>query len=133
MNHFLVLVAFAASAIATPLLAGSAIAGDQNAFDSGTFAALQSANKPILIDVRADWCPTCRRQDLIISSLMAGPDFKGYTVLAVNFDNQPNVLRQFNVTQQSTLIVYKGKTEMGRSTGDTSQAGITALLRKASS
>jgi thioredoxin 1 len=32
---------------------------------------------------------------------------------------------------QSTLIVYKGKTEMGRSTGDTNEASITSLLNKA--
>jgi hypothetical protein len=32
---------------------------------------------------------------------------------------------------ESTLIVYKGKTEVGRSTGDTDMMSIEALLDKA--
>ncbi len=67
----------------------------------------------------------------ILSSLLASPDFKDYTLLEVNFDKEPAVLRQFAVTQQSTLIVFKGNAEVGRSTGDTRKDGIAALLRKA--
>lgn len=128
MKRLLILATLALS-----LLAANAIAGEQKAFDASTFAALQSAGKPILIDVRADWCPICKRQAPIISSLLASPEFKDYTLLAVDFDNQPAVLRQFKVTQQSTLIVFKGNVEMGRSTGDTAKEGIAMLLRKANS
>ena len=113
------------------LVAAPGIAAETKPFDPATFAALQEANKPILIDVRADWCPTCRMQAPVLSSLLATPEFDGYTMLEVNFDNQPAVLRQFKVTQQSTLIVFKGKVEKGRSTGDTQRGSIAALLRKA--
>ncbi len=81
--------------------------------------------------MRADWCPTCKQQAPILSSLLASPEFNDYTLLEVNFDKEPAVLRQFAVTQQSTLIVFKGRTEVGRSTGDTKKDGIAALLRKA--
>ncbi len=114
------------------LAAGIGFAAEQKAFDQATFAALQNADKSILIDVRADWCPTCKKQAPIISSLLATPEFTGYTLLEVNFDTQPAVLQQFKVTQQSTLIVFKGKAEKGRSTGETQKDGIAALLRKAS-
>ena len=118
-------------ALVALLFAGLGFAAEQKAFDPATFAALQNADKPILIDVRADWCPTCKKQAPIISSLLATPEFTGYTLLEVNFDAQPAVLQQFKVTQQSTLIVFKGKAEKGRSTGDTQKDGIAALLRKA--
>ena len=36
-----------------------------------------------------------------------------------------------NVRSQSTLIAYKGKTETGRSAGDTSAKGIEALMKSA--
>ncbi len=114
------------------LAAGLGFAAEQKAFDPATFAALQTADKPILIDVRAAWCPTCKKQAPIISSLLAAPEFNDYTLLEVNFDTQPAVLQQFKVTQQSTLIVFKGKAEKGRSTGETQKDGIAALLRKAS-
>ena len=113
-------------------VAGSGQAAGQRAFDGPTFAALQEADKPILVDVRASWCPTCKQQAPVISSLLASPEFKGYTLVEIDFDTQPAALRQFNVTQQSTLIVFKGKAERGRSTGETGKDGIAALLRKAS-
>ncbi len=112
------------------LFAGSGNAADRKAFDPATFASLQNAGKPILIDVRADWCPTCKQQAPIISSLLATPEFADYTQLEVNFDDAAAALRQFRVTQQSTLIVFKGTAEKGRSTGDTSRSGIAALLRR---
>jgi len=126
MNRLPMLLAIVAS-----LFAGLGFAAEQKAFDPATFAALQDAGKPILIDVRADWCPICKRQAPIISSLLATPEFAGYTLLEVNFDTQPAVLQQFKVSQQSTLIVFKGRAEKGRSTGDTQKDGIAALLRKA--
>ena len=119
-------VFFTALAFATP-----ATSAGLNAFDAQAFAALQASGKPILVDVRADWCPTCKRQAPIISSLLASPEFRDYAVVAVDFDSQRDALRQFRVTQQSTLIVFKGKDEKGRSTGVTDRDDIAALLRKA--
>ena len=126
MNRLVLLLAFVATLVALP-----AFAAERKAFDAAAFAALRNADKPVLIDVRADWCPTCKKQAPIIQSLLATPEFAGYTVLEVNFDTQPAALREFKVTQQSTLIVFKGNAEKGRSTGDTRADGIAALLRKA--
>ena len=49
----------------------------------------------------------------------------------IDFDTSKTLLRQLHVAQQSTLIVYKGKQEAGRSTGDTDAGSIEALLSKA--
>ena len=113
------------------LLAMSALAGETKPFDQVTFAALQTADKPVLIDVYADWCPTCKQQAPIVSELMARPEFKDFTVLMVNFDTQKDVRRALRVSEQSTFIVYRGKQEMARSTGDTRRDSIAATLRKA--
>jgi hypothetical protein len=40
------------------------------------------------------------------------------------------VLKRFGVQRQSTLIVFKGKQEAGRSVADTNPASIEALLAK---
>lgn len=104
---------------------------ERKAFDAQAFAGFQEAGKPILVDVRADWCPTCKQQAPILSSLLASPEFRDYAVVEVDFDTQRDALRRFGVTQQSTLIVFKGTTEKGRSTGVTNRDDIAALLRKA--
>lgn len=120
-------------AVLSFLAATSALAGETKPFDQATFAQLQAAGKPILVDVYADWCPTCKAQAPILSELMSRPEFKDYTVLKVNFDTQKDVRRVLHVTEQSTLIVYRGKQEVARSIGDTSKDSIAATLRKASS
>ena len=95
------------------------------------FAAAQAAGKPILLHITAPWCPTCKAQKPILSKLEAAPKFKDMVVLDIDFDTSKPLLRKLRVAQQSTLIVYKGKTEVGRSTGDTDPASIAALLGKA--
>ena len=105
-------------------------AAETKPFDQATFVALQASNKPVLIDVYADWCPTCKQQAPILSELLSLPEFKGYTVLKVNFDTQKDVRRALGVAQQSTFIVYRGKHEVVRSTGDTNKESIAATLQK---
>jgi thiol-disulfide isomerase/thioredoxin len=100
-------------------------------FDQPTFDKLQLQGKPVLVMVHASWCPTCKAQEPLISELLQQPENKSLTALRVDFDAQKPVVHHFKVSQQSTLIVFKGGKEVGRSTGDTSKAGIAALLKKA--
>ncbi len=108
----------------------SALAAEIEPFDAAKFAALQAANKPVLIDVYADWCPTCKQQAPIVSELMASPEFRDYTVLKINFDTQKEARRTLRVAEQSTFIVYRGKREVARTIGDTGKDSIAATLRK---
>ncbi|MBA7663226.1 hypothetical protein ES703_71265 [subsurface metagenome] len=52
-------------------------------------------------------------------------------VYEVDFDSAKDVLRKLRVQNQSTLIVFRGSNEMGRSTGDTNAKSIGALVAKA--
>jgi thiol-disulfide isomerase/thioredoxin len=99
-------------------------------YSQQAFAAAQAAGKPILLHITAPWCPTCKAQKPILGKLETEPKFKNLVVLKIDFDSQKALLRKLHVVQQSTLITYKGKTEVGRSTGDTNLASIAALLGK---
>lgn len=115
------------------LLTGSANA--QNAFaaqfDRAAFAAAQAAERPILIVVEASWCPTCVAQKPILSSLLSQQKFSKMLAFSVDFDTRQDALQQFRARSQSTLIVFRGATEVGRSVGDTRSSSIEALLTKA--
>ena len=100
-------------------------------FNQAGFEAAQAAGKPILVEIHADWCPTCRAQEPIISELMRDPKNAGFVVLRVDFDNQKAVVKHFRAQYQSTLIVFKGKKEVSRSTGETRKEEIAAQLAKA--
>lgn len=114
----------------TLTLASVAFAADKKPFTAAAFEAARADGKPILIDVSASWCPVCKAQAPILSKLIGDPRFKNVVAFNVDYDSQKDVLRKFNVQRQSTLIVFKGKQESGRSVADTNAASIEALLAK---
>lgn len=103
---------------------------DEHPYSADAFAQLTAAGKDVVVDVHADWCPTCRRQQPVLEGLIKTDKYKGYTVLVVDFDTQTQALQQFHVAQQSTLIVFHGRDEKGRATGITEPGQIAALLDK---
>ncbi len=124
---FIGALALGATLAVSPLAA----AMSPQTYSQQSFQAAQAAGKPILLHITAPWCPTCKAQKPILSRLEGTPQFKNLVVLNIDFDTSKPLLRKLHVAQQSTLIVYKGKTEVGRSTGDTDPASIEALLAKA--
>jgi thioredoxin 1 len=115
-------------ALACLLIAAAATVTAQAAtrFDAKAFETAQAAGRTILVDVTAPWCPTCRQQRPILQSIEK--ENPKLVVFEVDFDTAKAVLKRFRVTQQSTLIVFKGKSEVGRSTGDTNPARIRRLV-----
>lgn len=115
------LMAVSALSLASPL----------QPFDAKAFDALTASGKPVVVAVHASWCPTCKAQKPIQTALMQSPAFKDYTMFVVDFDKDADALKRFHVIKQSTLIVFKGRTEVGRSIGDTERGSMEALMLRA--
>jgi len=47
---------------------GLAHALDLKPYSTASPAAVQKADKPVALHLRADWCPTCRAQDKLLES-----------------------------------------------------------------
>lgn len=109
---------------------GAAFAAEQP-FSADAFAAAQAAGKPIIVHVYAPWCPTCRAQEPTLQKLEADPKFAGAAAFRVDFDSQKDAVRALKATSQSTIIVFKGAKEVGRSVGETSAKAITDVVNKA--
>ncbi len=123
--------AFLAGTVGLALLwSPHATAAEWKPFTPDAFAAAQQAGKPILVDVFAVWCNVCRAQNPILTQLTREPKYKDLVVFKVDFDKQKEVARALNARSQSTLIVFKGDTELDRSVGDTSELSIEGLLDK---
>ena len=117
-------------AIALSSLASLAMAGDIKPFSQQEFDQLTKAGKPVVLDISAPWCPTCKAQKPIIDGLMKQPAYKDVTLLTIDFDSAKPTLKQFKVVTQSTLVAFKGEKEVGRSVGDTTPAGLEGLIKK---
>jgi thioredoxin-like negative regulator of GroEL len=119
-----------------PLVALAAISAIANAreirgFDQRAFDAAQRAGRPVLVDIKASWCPTCSAQEPILQKLTAKPEFKNLIVFVVDYDPQKAAVRAFGAQSQSTLIAFNGARETSRSVGDTNAESIDRLLHSA--
>ena len=105
-------------------------AGDIKPFTQEQFDKLNAEGKGLVLAIHAPWCPTCKAQMPIQSELRSMPAFKDVTMLTIDFDSQKDLLKNFKVTMQSTIISFKGGKEVGRSVGDSTRSGIEALYKK---
>jgi thioredoxin-like negative regulator of GroEL len=117
--------------LSVAMLLSPVLFATEQPFSKQLFDDLRQRGKPVLVFIHADWCPTCNRQAVILSELFTQDEYKPIEVLRVDFDNQKSVVDSLAVRNQSTLILFHGDRELGRSTADTDKSSIAKLLRKA--
>lgn len=127
MIRMLAPLAAAAAALAAP----AAHAGPVRPYSAAALAAAQRAGQPVLVDVHADWCPTCRAQAPTVFALTREPAFRQLKVFRIDFDRQEVERLALGARQQSTLIVWRKGREIDRSTGVTDPAAIRAMAAEA--
>jgi thiol-disulfide isomerase/thioredoxin len=120
--------------LALLLSGGSAFAQQtKQGFTAERFAALQQEGALILVDVFADWCSTCARQQRVLSEFREmHPDVPLHT-LTVDFDSQKQYVRQFRAPRQSTFILFRGSERIWFSVAETDRDRIFAELNRAAS
>ena len=127
-RHIVLLLAAALLAAGLP---AAGHAAEPVAYDAAAFETAQQEGRPVLVQISAPWCPICRAQKPILAALSADPRFKDFAVFTIDFDAQRDLVRRFGAQMQSTLILYKGRTEVARSVGETQPEWIEQLLEKA--
>lgn len=121
----------AAAGVVSMLIATSSFAAEIKPFETAAFEAAQKEGRPIVVDIAASWCPTCKAQKPIIQALAADAAYGEMVVFEVDFDSQKDVVHSLDARMQSTLIAYDGGTETVRSVGDTKPDSIKALFASA--
>jgi len=122
----LVAASFVAMMFTVPATAAETLPYTAAAFDTA-----QKAGRPMLVEIRAPWCPTCKAQAPILTEIMKGKDYDKLLVLHIDFDTQKDAVKRLGAQMQSTLITFKDGKETGRSVGDTNPSSIAALVAKA--
>ena len=100
-------------------------------FDHAQFEATRAAGKPVAVVFHADWCPTCRAQAPLLRKLSLEPAFRPLTLYVADFDTEKALKQSLGITRQSTIVVFEEGKEVARSTGDTQEKALAALLRQA--
>lgn len=111
-----------------PLMASAL---DKEAFTPERFAELQTQNALILVDIHATWCPTCARQQQVLADYRERHPELDLHILNVDFDKDKRWVKHFKAPRQSTLILYRGKEQIGFSVAEVRPEVIFAALDKA--
>lgn len=112
------------------LLVGSAAAAEVP-FNQAQYAQAVATGKPVVVYLHADWCPTCRAQQPIVDRPSKEASLKDVTIFVADFDKETALEKSLKVSQQSTFVVFKQGREVARSTGQTSETAIRAVLEQA--
>lgn len=127
MKPFKALILAIAALFAAVPVAASAQAQFVN-YSESAFAAAQREGRTIIVDVHADWCPTCRAQAPILNELRSDPRLADALFVRVDFDTERAFLRAHRIPRQSTILVFKGREEEGRSIAETNRNRLRAFV-----
>ena len=118
----------AAVSVALPVAARAATTD----YSPDLLAAELAAGKTVFLDFKASWCGTCAAQGRVIEALKAADPAYNASISFLNVDwdqwGQGALVQQLNIPRRSTLVVLKGKQELGRIVAGTDKAEIKALM-----
>jgi len=115
---------------ALTLITTGALADEPKAFNREAYDKAKAEGKTILVDFDASWCPVCKKQAEAIPQVLKQDKFQRVVVFKADYDSAKELKKQLKITHQSTLVLFKGKKEVGREQGITSASAIGELLEK---
>lgn len=79
-------------------------------------ALLASSTLPVLVEFSAAWCGPCKMLEPVVDKLAESWGGKA-VVVKVDVDESPNLAMQYQVMGVPTLILFKAKTPVDRTSG----------------
>jgi thioredoxin 1 len=120
-------VAFAFALLAAPYSG----ALEKEPYSAERLSELQSEGALVLVDVFAEWCPTCALQQQVLEKYVALHPEVDLRVLVVDFDNDRTSVRALRAPRQSTLLLFKGEQQYWFSVAETREDVIFAAINRA--
>ena len=88
---------------------------------------VMKADKTVLLDFYADWCPPCKLLMPVIEEISAeNPDI---LVGKINIDNSPELAEKFGVTTVPSLFVIKNGAVVSSSVGVKPKRAILEMVK----
>src|SRR5882724_3682239 len=106
-------------------------AANRQVFEAAAFRAAQESGQTFVLEVIAKWCGPCQQQKQVVEKLLENSAFGNLTIFNADYDADRSELAKINAHQLTTLIIYRGKTEALRSSGETRPEMVEAIRRKA--
>ena len=87
------------------------------------------ADKPVLVDFWAQWCPYCRRIAPAFDKV--GEQYADTLITGkINYDEEPQLIQRFGIDTIPTLLLFKNGEVIGSVVAPGSKAAIEAFIRE---
>ena len=90
--------------------------------------ALQTGEKPMVLDFYADWCGPCRMQGPLFQQAEAALQGRAQ-FYKIDIEQQPELAARFGVMSIPTIVVAQGGQARWRSVGVTGKEEIVAAVQ----
>jgi thiol-disulfide isomerase/thioredoxin len=94
------------------------------------FDTLLAEGKTLVVHIHADWCGTCKAQDVQINAAINSSEFKDVVFFEVDYDTQRKYMKFFNGKLQSTIIIFKAGKEIDRVIAERDASELQVFLKK---
>ena len=100
-------------------------------YDKVALERAVAAGEPVVVHFCSGWNATCQLQQPAVQQVLQELPMRPVRYYPVDYDRERLLRGALGVTQQATFVVFKGGSEVGRSTGQTSRTEIRELFGKA--
>jgi thiol-disulfide isomerase/thioredoxin len=104
---------------------------EKEPFTQERFNELREAGAIVLVDIFADWCPTCAKQQKLIQQYREENPDNEFHILEVDFDDNKQAVRELRAPRQSTVLLFKGNEQYWYSVAETRYEVFEQELNKA--
>jgi thioredoxin 1 len=93
-----------------------------------TFAAdVLAADRPVLVDFTADWCPPCKMIKPVLEQI-ATDEADRLKVVSLDVDENPEITRRYGVLGMPTLVLFIDGQVVSQTVGARPRAAILREL-----
>ena len=105
-------------------------ADDHNSnFTIQKFEEAKKNGETVVVTAWNKYCGTCKRQKVVLDQ--AEKDFKDVLFLYYNHPKMKDIAKYLKIDHRSTILVYKGNTEVSRTLGQVDKSVIYSNIKKA--
>ena len=92
------------------------------------FEEAKKNGETVVVTAWNKYCGTCKRQKVVLDQ--AEKDFKEVLFLYYNHPKMKNIAKYLKIDHRSTILVYKGNTEISRTLGQIDKSVIYSNIEK---
>ena len=99
-------------------------------YDATRFEARNASGEPMLLEIYASWCPTCKAQHKAFEQLVETGNQPPIRAIRVDFDRDTDFRQSLGINYTGALLIFEDGREIARQGGITGPEALTRFLAK---